>query len=236
MWYAHTTVDSMNMLDWTGGRGCLVLKKICQILLVSWSIISAIIILNNSTMARGHQYNPLVRIKYVRGNLTSHGTGCVIKHDGNYIILTANHVLDGHGQIKIQTAAREDVDCTVRKLVRMPEYDIAAIYIGGVRFKTFQILLDGTSGDSVVVLGFPEDGELKKSVGKVYNIQMMSTCEIISGMSGAPILQDNRLLGVTLAKTKASKPDGSVVMGGSHTPIRNILLELNKDVKRRLRR
>jgi len=168
--------------------------------------------------------DPVLRVSYLHkdGMTSDRGTGTLVKHRGQLIVLSAYHVFsDPNGEtIELYTVDNWKIKFTLVKTKIFADCDIIAIYVKDMTVNVKPMAVGSAKLDSTVTaVGYPDNREQVHNSGKVINIEIEASARVRSGMSGGPLVVNKRIVGVT-TKTLLSSRRGN---GGVHVPIEKIL-------------
>jgi S1-C subfamily serine protease len=156
------------------------------------------------------------------------GSGFVISR---HHIMTNAHVVAGTDQVSVKVGAGQEVPATV--VLYDPQRDVAVLNVPDLKARRLQFAgKPAGTGDSAVVLGYPEDGPLNVQPARVRTRATVSGADIYghggvrrevysiralvrSGNSGGPLLADDgTVLGVVFATDLRSSDTGYVLTAG----------------------
>lgn len=173
-----------------------------------------------------------VKIEGVSGNQGREGSGFVYAREH---VMTNAHVVAGIDDptVRVGGVGRS---YPARVVLFDPQRDVAVLYVPGLRAPVLAFDDDAARGDSAVVAGYPQDGDLNlqaatvanrvRATGQnIYNDAMV-TREIYSirstvrpGNSGGPLLTtDGRVFGVVFARSTSDAETGYVLTAAEVAP------------------
>jgi S1-C subfamily serine protease len=161
------------------------------------------------------------------------GSGFVISR---HHIMTNAHVVAGTSEVSVKLPSGQELPATV--VLYDPERDVAVLDVPALKAKPLRFTgSPAKTGDSAVVLGYPEDGPLNAQPARVRTRATVSGADIYghggvrrevysiralvrSGNSGGPLLGwSGRVLGMVFATALDSNDTGFVL---SDTEIRSV--------------
>ncbi|MFE7903231.1 MarP family serine protease [Streptomyces sp. NPDC057424] len=166
-----------------------------------------------------------VKVEGVAGTQGREGSGFVYAREH---VMTNAHVVAGIDEPTVQIGG---VGRTYEARVVLfdPQKDVAVLYVPGLRAPVLRFDADAQRGDSAVVAGYPQDGDLNLQAATVANRVRATgqniyndgtaTREIYSirstvrpGNSGGPLLTtDGRVFGVVFARSTSDAETGYVL-------------------------
>ncbi|GGW83409.1 MarP family serine protease [Streptomyces lomondensis] len=173
-----------------------------------------------------------VKVEGVAGTQGREGSGFVYAREH---VMTNAHVVAGIDEPTVQVGG---VGRTYQARVVLfdPQKDVAVLYVPGLRAPVLRFDDDAERGDSAVVAGYPEDGDLNLQAATVANRVRATgqniyndgtaTREIYSirstvrpGNSGGPLLTtDGRVFGVVFARSTSDAETGYVLTAAEVAP------------------
>lgn len=163
-----------------------------------------------------------VRVQYSKGLFTTHGTGFFIKQSGDIYLFTAAHNIIGDGKLELYTSERKQIHFAIKEKFLYKNLDIVVYRVEG---DNLPIVRDCASVDidrRLSSSGYPNAGDIQVFTGKVRRVTFSSTCKIESGMSGGPVFQNGKVVGITIAKLNFNGKHFGV-----HVPIDVLLREIS---------
>lgn len=137
------------------------------------------------------------RVRCQQGSLTSHGSGFSIRHGGRTYIVTAGHVIRGGGVISIHDSLGYVLPYTPVTVYDHVGSDVALIHVSSISPRVRQLSVGEMSvGFEAEGLGFPGEQELVESWGKIFPSPIKTSLRIHEGMSGGPVIQKGKAVGV----------------------------------------
>jgi S1-C subfamily serine protease len=139
--------------------------------------------------------------------VTQHGSGSFVKHNGKIYIVTARHVVADSpiGKVQFLTFDKKEIKVTIVKTFHVESLDTTVYEVTDVSAKIkYYELGDVNVGDTTENIGFPLGGDIFKSTGRVLGISISGSGFVESGMSGGPVLKDGKLVGVITSKVQGS--------------------------------
>lgn len=149
---------------------------------------------------RYSMYDAVLRIEYERQNGTTN-TGSAFCIKGDYII-TAAHVLQGNGTLRIKNRHYKLVKCDIIKIEIIPGTDAAIISVANLPSYITRLEVGSVKLDyDAKAYGYPFNANYSMRKGKTTNIIISTNCKVSSGMSGGPLLQDGKVVGIISGRT-----------------------------------
>jgi len=149
---------------------------------------------------------PVLRVKSydwigAAGAVYGHGSAFIIEHKESLYIVTAFHVIEGATVVEFSTHDNKPVAIEVDNLILMRHMDAALMKIKKISAKINPLKLGKYAlGGEVTAIGFPMNGEYKENKGHNYSTQSHTTANLISGMSGGPVLDgEGNVVGIVSA-------------------------------------
>jgi S1-C subfamily serine protease len=176
---------------------------------------------------------PVTAIRYHEdGRKTiSQGTGFMIKHKGEFYIVTAAHVVFNSHQVVLEK--EPDVPYTVHAQLKAMVLvnDMAVLTVRGFTANSDFLSIDNDElrpGDKVMALGYANRRGWTESRGIALEYDelgpitlLASTCQVYDGMSGGPLLKDDAVVGMTIYSRFGSRTMKR--KGGYHARITDVL-------------
>lgn len=175
----------------------------------------------------------IIRFAWKFENRTGWGTGFFISHQGRDLLVTADHNLGisvdinaSRGHLQLYSQRLEEVDVNILATHRFREIDVAIFEVESIP-GGFEPLPVGnvSGGDRVEILGFPENKAPTSNPGEVVKIEIFTNAELISGMSGGPVISNGKVVGVNSHRTIVSDTNTQEVLfqAASHSSILDAL-------------
>ncbi|MEU1848849.1 MarP family serine protease [Streptomyces sp. NPDC019990] len=166
-----------------------------------------------------------VKVEGVAGTQGREGSGFVYAREH---VMTNAHVVAGIDEPTVQIGG---VGRTYEARVVLfdPQKDVAVLYVPGLRAPVLRFVDDAERGDSAVVAGYPQDGDLNlqaatvanrvRATGQnIYNDGIVTReiysirSTVLPGNSGGPLLTtDGRVFGVVFARSTSDAETGYVL-------------------------
>lgn len=173
-----------------------------------------------------------VKVEGVAGTQGREGSGFVYARER---VMTNAHVVAGIDEPTVQIGG---VGRTYEARVVLfdPQKDVAVLYVPGLRAPVLRFVDDAERGDSAVVAGYPQDGDLNlqaatvanrvRATGQnIYNDDIVTReiysirSTVLPGNSGGPLLTtDGRVFGVVFARSTSDAETGYVLTAAEVGP------------------
>jgi S1-C subfamily serine protease len=141
---------------------------------------------------------PVLRVRSVESQSESRvvygsGSGFVVNRGGKTYIVTAYHVVSEAILYEFLTHDRKPLEVEIAALILFPSLDAALFEVTAISAKIAPLEIGSyRAGAKVTALGYPKDGDYAETKGSSVRAKIESTAPIEVGMSGGPVLDENK--------------------------------------------
>jgi len=167
----------------------------------------------------------VVRVQSQKGNRFSMGTGVIVFYKGKLLLLTANHVVYDKSLVTLWTPERKEIKYKEDYIQRIEDADVFVMVLEKIDKQVIPAMIswEGSLGESVEALGFPNDGSLVRIKGVIKKCQVETSIPMDHGMSGGPLVSEGKVIGI----------NSSIIIqegkkGGGHIFLKDIIPFLRK--------
>lgn len=155
----------------------------------------------------------VLRMVYAKGPLRSSGSCFAVRWHGKDVILTALHIQAPGYTPCFHDEQDRPVPCRILRTYAFTEWDGLAFVVEDLPARVYRWPVGHVDFGSVAVEGYAR-GNMTRRTGALGCITVESTCQIVQGMSGAPLIQHGKAVGILRGYIQV-KREKQIVRDGS---------------------